>query len=187
MSTSRTLEPAVKLLFEIVNQNPTKDAKNSEQMLVQVKVLIQAIQQLEASIKIVYEGLSKTLNKEIKPESGISLNASDEDGATFLTAASKKGHTSIVGLLLEHKANPDLPNAKTGETPLCLACEHGYKEIVHDLLEHKANPDLQDEKAGATPLLFASQKGYKEIAHDLLGHKANPNLPNAKTGETHSH
>lgn len=170
MGKTRHMEPILKSLFDIVKQDLGKNEEQSRR-----------IDMAQAYIKEI-----KLLEKSGKEGNfdNISLDTWDENGATFLIWASVKGHTAIVGMLLEDKANPNLANRKTGQTPLICACREGDQPIAYDLLEHEASPDLANEISGETPLIYASHEGHATIVHDLLEYKANPNLANAVSGGT---
>ncbi len=184
MRGTRALEPAVELLFALVQQDPLKDPKLTEQALVQVEALIKTIRRIGDFKKLEYERLSKTLNKEIKFDNDISLDARDENGNTFLAWAAYNGHENYVKLLLEHKANPDLiDDAKTGGTALAHAARKGHTNCLKLLLEYKANPDKANEQTGTTPLILAAAHGHADVVNLLLGANANVDLP-SKKGKT---
>ncbi len=166
MSNTRYMEPATKLLFEIVKQDAPQDEQQAKQMADEAKEYIEAIPQLEA----IYHRLSK----KIKLDNEVSLDAIDEDGATFLAYACEKGHLLIVQALLAARASPDKAE-RTGAIPLIFAAEKGHTLIVQTLLTAKASPNKCNEKTGATPLAWAAYEGHALITEALLLAKADPN------------
>lgn len=68
--------------------------------------------------------------------------------------ATQRGYFPIVKLLLEHDANPNLPN-EHGETPLHLAAGLGFVNITEELLSYGANPNARTIY-GSTPLHSAA-------------------------------
>uniref|UniRef100_A0A0G4HY28 Uncharacterized protein n=1 Tax=Chromera velia CCMP2878 TaxID=1169474 RepID=A0A0G4HY28_9ALVE len=102
---------------------------------------------------------------------------------TALMRAAYNGHTEIVRLLIEAKANLDLQD-KRGRTALISASEAGHTEIVHLLINAKAELDrlsftpdeyslLRDGQE--TALIRASSKGHTDIVRLLIDAKADIN------------
>jgi serine/threonine-protein phosphatase 6 regulatory ankyrin repeat subunit B len=89
--------------------------------------------------------------------------------------ASRNGHHSIVGLLLElPEVDADARDFNRA-TPLAIAALYGHIEVVTQLLQTKVNINSRDEK-GITPLAFASWKGRDTIVARLLAHDGDPTL-----------
>jgi len=67
-------------------------------------------------------------------------------GNTALHEAARIGRRGIVGLLLEHHANVDIPNRVGGtfRTSLMLASREGEVEIAQTLLQHGVGVDSAD-------------------------------------------
>jgi ankyrin repeat protein len=90
----------------------------------------------------------------------------------------------LVNLLLEYKADPNLPEGN-GNTPLFHAIASGTPDFaekvpfVEALLKHGANIEGRNG-AGYTPLATAVEFRMKEMVELLLRHKADPN---AKTDD----
>ncbi|KAL7296021.1 hypothetical protein TKK_0010576 [Trichogramma kaykai] len=80
-----------------------------------------------------------------------SVNYVDIFKSTHFHIACKYGCAELVENLLEHGQDPNLLEARTGNSPLHLALKNGKKEVVESLLKHGANPNLANEK-GLTPL-----------------------------------
>ncbi|KAI1711702.1 ankyrin repeats (3 copies) domain-containing protein [Ditylenchus destructor] len=94
---------------------------------------------------------------------------------TPLTMAVKIPRDDIVQLLLQNKANPDLPDGD-GETPLISAIKTGRSDIVEMLLRFDANPNKFNN--GKSPLDVAHELGTPYIVEVLTraGAKSAKNL-----------
>ena len=66
-------------------------------------------------------------------------------GVTPLHCAVANGHGSIVQLLLEAHAHPNVKGQTSDRTPLFMAGEIGDGEIVRMLLSHGAKLNLTDQ------------------------------------------
>ena len=114
-------------------------------------------------------------------------------GATPLLRAAKAGDAAAVKLLLEHGANPNLPNIQ-GITPLMAAAGLGSNEIdtrgrfktQPDLIASidllvKAGADVNaHDNNGQTALHGAALFGYDEVIKDLVAHNADVNVKDKK-------
>lgn len=95
--------------------------------------------------------------------------------------------TSLVNLLLEYKADPNLSEGN-GDTPLYFAIVRGTQDFaekvpfVEALLKRGASIDGRNS-AGDTPLAVAVSYSMKGMVELLLQHKADPNV---KTGNGNS-
>jgi len=92
-------------------------------------------------------------------------------GLTGLMKAVRKGHITIVKVLLHHKEgiNVNIQN-KDGVTALIIACRDGHTEIVELILSHKNNRALPNIKSegGWNALILASLSGHTEVVRLLL-------------------
>uniref|UniRef100_A0A1A8VCX1 Uncharacterized protein n=1 Tax=Nothobranchius furzeri TaxID=105023 RepID=A0A1A8VCX1_NOTFU len=105
---------------------------------------------------------------------GVPLESRDSEGRTALHVASWQGNVEIVGLLLNHGANPNTQDAE-GRPPIHSVAWTGHVTMGHRLLEASAvNIDLACHQ-GATALSIASQEGHSNIVRMLLEKGANPN------------
>lgn len=84
---------------------------------------------------------------------------------TALAAAAVKGNASMVKVLLENKANPNLADGQ-GMTPLLYASQFENKEIILLLLKYKADKKLANNE-GKTAMDYAIFNKNQEIM-DLL-------------------
>ncbi|MBA3954066.1 ankyrin repeat domain-containing protein [Candidatus Dependentiae bacterium] len=124
--------------------------------------------------KAAYDGNTKLVELLLKK----GVNPHVTTGGTFpLLAASEKGHTDMVELLLNVPGvNPNAQD-KAGQTALIYACNLGHNSIVKLLIEKKANLNLQD-KLGFSPLIVAIEKGFIPIVAVLVAAGANLNVQN---------
>jgi len=114
-------------------------------------------------------------------------------GATPLLRAAKAGDVAAVRLLLEHGANPNLPNIQ-GVTPVMAAAGLGSNEIdtrgrfktqpdlvgCVDLLV-KAGADVNaHDNNGSTALHGAALFGYDDVIKQLVAHNADINAKDKK-------
>lgn len=118
------------------------------------------------------------------------------DQASALDLWSYEGDASIVQLLLECKADPNLGCAPSGETPLHYATSMGHKpgrtECVKLLLAGGADPNRAANTGvptlaymrdicvrGETPLHRAAIHGDEHMIQALLDHGADPSIKDA--------
>lgn len=110
-------------------------------------------------------------------ESGFDVNALNSlDGIartpTPLHVAALSGNATVVTLILEKGAKPDLKMAD-GSTPLMMAASKGYAEVVTILLKKGANPNFEEvqyanQKGSRTPLAFACMNGDPATVEALV-------------------
>ena len=95
----------------------------------------------------------------------VDLEAVDNTGWTALHCAAVKGHNTIVGQLLQAKANIEAVD-NIGFTALHRAAVKGHDTIVGQLLQAKANPTAVT-KDGETALQIAEQYGKQDVVQRL--------------------
>ncbi|XP_041116948.1 putative ZDHHC-type palmitoyltransferase 6 [Polyodon spathula] len=66
-------------------------------------------------------------------------------GFTPLHYAAFQGNRGLVELLLQHGADPNLPN-DAGQTPFHFACRHGDVHVIHRMLKYEADVNLTDHQ-----------------------------------------
>lgn len=113
-------------------------------------------------------------------------------GATPLLRAAKAGDVEAVRVLLQHGANPNLPNIQ-GVTPLMAAAGQGSNEIdtrgrfktqpdqvasIDLLVKAGADVNAHDSR-GQTALHGAALFGYDDVIKDLVAHNADINAKDA--------
>ncbi|XP_067890237.1 unconventional myosin-XVI isoform X2 [Heterodontus francisci] len=72
---------------------------------------------------------------------GGNVNLMNDEGVTLLHMSCASGYKDVSTLLLENRADPDVPD-NCYWTPLHLAAKYGQIDIVKLLLKHHANPNL---------------------------------------------
>jgi ankyrin repeat protein len=90
-----------------------------------------------------------------------------------LMGAVRDGHTQVVKVLLDYKAQVHGP-PKASKTPLHLAAEKGYPQIAELLIEHKASPNRKD-RTGNTPLYYATYNDHTQVMRMLIEAKGDVN------------
>jgi uncharacterized protein len=122
---------------------------------------------------------------EVLIAGGADVNAQQAGGWNSLMIAAQAGHTSLVRLLLQHRAivfdrkDQIIPESRTakrsevpdGAVPLIGATLGGHADIVSLLLEHGAKTETRTS-SGKTPLMIAAARGDKAVLDVLLKHKA---------------
>ena len=107
----------------------------------------------------------------------------DPDQLTVLMAATLKQSTSLVTLLLERGADPNITDKK-GRSPLFVACDLDHHELASLLLYNQceggsANPNLQGHlgvQVEKCALWTACMRNHLAIVDLLINSKADPNL-----------
>lgn len=84
---------------------------------------------------------------------------------TALAATVYKGDVATAKLLLDHKANPSMPDGN-GTTPIVYAIQFQNQELVKLLLAYGANKTIKDH-TGKTPFEYAVETGNPTIIHLL--------------------
>uniref|UniRef100_A0A0G4HYK4 Uncharacterized protein n=1 Tax=Chromera velia CCMP2878 TaxID=1169474 RepID=A0A0G4HYK4_9ALVE len=113
----------------------------------------------------------------------LNLDWQDKIGKTALSLASENGHTDIVRLLVDAKANVDMEDKTSKKTALIWASENGHTDIVRLLVDAKANVDMQNKNSKKTALLWASDNGHTDIVRLLVDAKANVDMQD-QSGKT---
>ncbi|CAH8484520.1 unnamed protein product [Heterobilharzia americana] len=108
---------------------------------------------------------------EVLLKAGADVNHSDLDGRTALHVAAfcvqkSDKHSDIVACLLNHGANPNLPDSE-GVTPLLGASNTGNYMVCELCLESDADVNMTD-KSGRTPVMLAVLGGYTDVVRLLL-------------------
>ncbi|NXC26554.1 ANKK1 protein, partial [Campylorhamphus procurvoides] len=94
-------------------------------------------------------------------------------GYTPLIMAVQKRLPDICSILIEHGADPNMPD-EDGWTPLHFAAQNGDDRTVRLLLDHQARVNAQ-EHDGWTPLHLAAQNNFENVARVLLSRQADSN------------
>ncbi|CAE7946390.1 Ankyrin repeat domain-containing protein 50 [Symbiodinium microadriaticum] len=110
-------------------------------------------------------GRIQTVQKLLESDVQLDLRGGRE-GWTALTHASWRERVEICRLLLQARAQVDLPRAD-GSTALMLAAQRGYHEVAKVLLEHGAETELRDSQ-GRRAFEIATEHGHVEVEILLL-------------------
>ncbi|MBR5887347.1 MAG: ankyrin repeat domain-containing protein [Akkermansia sp.] len=97
--------------------------------------------------------------------SGLNVNAVDDDRETALMQAADKGNLKAVRNLIAAGADVNLQD-EDGETALMIAADDGYTEIVRALLSAGADTNLRNED-GETALDISVKERHRETAEVL--------------------
>ncbi|KAJ7605976.1 ankyrin repeat-containing domain protein [Mycena polygramma] len=118
---------------------------------------------------------------QLLPKNEAGVNAKGGEFSSALKAASARGHTEIVNLLLRHGADPNADGGISG-TALQVASAFGHTEIVHLLLEKGADMNVAGGRAG-NALVASSAAGHTEIVQLLLDNGADANAGGGEQGD----
>src|ERR1051325_12099391 len=103
--------------------------------------------------------------------SGFNPNTRDNMGATALHDAVWSGQVELVRLLLDHRADPNIPHVEGLSTPLHYAAIKGNAAIAAMLLDHGADLRAAD-RSGSTALHIAAARGDVDVVRLLIARKA---------------
>jgi ankyrin repeat protein len=98
---------------------------------------------------------------------GADPNLPNSHGMTAIWAASFKGNSAMVRVLIGAGANVEIADQEYGITPLIAAAWRGHPDVVRQLLAAKVNVNTR-AKDGNTALSRASNAGHNEIVKLLL-------------------
>ncbi|XP_012888053.1 PREDICTED: B-cell lymphoma 3 protein [Dipodomys ordii] len=107
----------------------------------------------------------------------VDLEARNYDGLTALHVAVNTGCPETVLLLLEHGADIDAVDIKSGRSPLIHAVENNTLSMVQLLLQHGANVNAQ-MYSGSSALHSASGRGLLPLVRTLVRSGADSGLKN---------
>ncbi|VUC37256.1 unnamed protein product [Clonostachys rosea] len=108
---------------------------------------------------------------------GNAINAKNGRGNTALAEAMLRGNDSVIKLLLENDADPNVIHGYEGETPLTWAVKEKKTELVKLLLDRGAAIETQNSR-GQTALTEAAFNGDEATIRVLLRQGADPNATN---------
>jgi ankyrin repeat protein len=116
----------------------------------------------------VYIGHRDMIIQKFLDSGKIDVNAANSNGSTLLVVAARRGHETLVSLLLETGKINHHAKDQNGRTALSWAAGNGHGTIVKLLLAAStSHADLPDSN-GRTPLSWAVEKGHEEITQQLL-------------------
>lgn len=111
--------------------------------------------------KVCANGNVEIVKLLLAPEHGASVNSYHYNP---LNAASKKGHSEVVKILIEHGADAKADN----NIAIRYASSNGHAEVVKVLIEHGADVKADNNQ----PIRLASQYGYLGVVKLLIKHGA---------------
>jgi ankyrin repeat protein len=100
------------------------------------------------------------------------------DGGTPWFLAAKRGHISVLEVLLEASADHDAVELLNGTTALQVASAEGQASTVRWLLEKNLSKIDETDFLGNTALHYAFQKGQELVVEELMRWGANPRKAN---------
>lgn len=103
-----------------------------------------------------------------------SLNEANKRGMAPLHLAAVQGIDTMLTVLLEHRAAPDVQSTHQGQTPLHFAAMEGHLQAVLCLLSSRAAV-AQKNCAGFTSLQFAAARRHVKVVRALLDAGADAN------------
>ena len=102
--------------------------------------------------------LSQEYGVDVNCSTSETLEEEPKKGITALEWAARKGHTEVVKVLLDNKADVNTSRYTDGVTPLYIAAQVGHIEVVKLLLDNKADVNVGCSDDGVTPLYMAAWK-----------------------------
>ncbi|MES2795728.1 MAG: ankyrin repeat domain-containing protein [Bacteroidota bacterium] len=111
------------------------------------------------------------------------LNSFSPDGFTALGLASFFGHLSLVKLLLDKGANPNIAsNNQFKVAPIHSACAISHFDITELLIKHRADVNAK-QMQGVTPLHSSAHNGQTKLSKLLIDNGAdiNAKMDNGQT------
>lgn len=102
----------------------------------------------------------------------------DRRGFTALHLAAEAGDPAIVGLLLEHKADPNQQTAETNYSALMIACIFTHLSVVRELLKSNKTDINAKDFLNKTALMYAVEIGSIDIVRELINHNADLTVSN---------
>lgn len=135
---------------------------------------VKAEEEMTKALQIVVtRGRGQGLRRLIGQRADVS--AMDVRGWTALHHAAVStswNNDTMVKMLLQEGADPDVQTKHTGKTPLHLAARGGFNRTVMMLLDKAADPDVKTKRTRETPLHLAAKGGHKSIVRMLLNASA---------------
>ena len=119
------------------------------------------------------EEVNKYFQQQRDPNQRFQWESSGKDGMFGLFLAAKLGHTDIVKLFLDNKADPN--QTYQGYSPLHIAAKNGHLGAVTALVDSSA-VDINKLCNKVTALYRAAEDGHYTVVEFLLNKGANPTL-----------
>ncbi len=103
---------------------------------------------------------------EMLIKNGADVNFQDAYGVAPMHGASRTNHPEIIQILIDNKANVNLPTTGGKETPLHYAARYNNPDVVKLLLDKGADKNAKDSQ-GLTPYEAAKKENAAKVL-DLL-------------------
>lgn len=98
---------------------------------------------------------------------GVNVNSANENGASVMHRAAKRGDIDIVKALLKHKPDLSLTLPQNNATALHIAAREGHIEVVVSLVQYGASASVLDNEE-RTPLAISAEKSHTDVVKFLL-------------------
>lgn len=112
-------------------------------------------------------------------QAGANPQTANRAGATPMFLASQNGSATMLALLLEAGADPNVPVLSHGETALMMAARTGKLAAVSRLLDQGAQVNAAENLRGTTALMWAAEQGHTAVVQLLLERGADVNARSA--------
>jgi len=167
-----TLICVIIALISACKNQAQKDESNSNKEQKGAPATRQQISQ-SAYFGAALNGDYPTVKKAV--ESGMEVDATNENGSTPLMLAAFNGHKKIVEFLLQEGAKVNKTDSFS-RNALIYAASGSNSETVQVLIEAGAQLDHTDQAEGFTAIMFAASEGQTEVVKILLEAGADPSI-----------
>ena len=122
------------------------------------------------------------LAKTLISHEGVSINSQADDGSTALLLATNQNRAEVVKILLNLKADPNIPD-KAGWTPLLSAADEGNATIVDMLLG--AGADIQARMQGYYDAVYMAERNEHTDVAAMLKKRRDALKPTSSPSRFH--
>ena len=180
MSHTQQASKLCRELMERIKNSAKREHLLNMRTVIEYDVLGKKYHARVAAIHIAAYNRNSGVVRLLCQEYGVDVNCNTSEtveeeskkGITPLEWAAMKGHTEVVKVLLDNKADVNVSRPTDGATPLYIAAQNGHTEVVKLLLDHEADVNVSRHTDGATPLYVAAENGHTEVVKLLLDKNA---------------